>query len=120
MLRRERLDSRQCHHPVDFATECGELEDPPHARTIGNATHLAVALHGRAGDTLQVQASSGAFWRGSLSKGHLHFFKELFPLRIRKANDQPSEARQESVLVARLQTHSCQKIRTDHLQAIAS
>jgi hypothetical protein len=53
MSHRERLGSRQYHHPVDFATECGELEDSPHARTIGNATHLAVALRGRAGDMLQ-------------------------------------------------------------------
>jgi hypothetical protein len=36
MSHRERLGSRQYHHPVDFATECGELEDPPYARTIGN------------------------------------------------------------------------------------
>ena len=31
---------------------------------------------------------------GSLSKRHLHFFKELLPLRLRKTNDQPGEARQ--------------------------
>jgi hypothetical protein len=30
---------------------------------------------------------------GFLSKRHLHFFKELFLLRLRKTNDQPSEAR---------------------------
>ena len=41
------------------------------------------------------------------------------PLRLRKANHQPSEHGQKSILVARLQAHSRQKIRTDHLQAIA-
>ena len=94
MLRRERSDSRQCHHPVGSATECGELEDPPYARTIGNAIHLAVELHGRAGDTLQDPAANEAAWFGSPSKCDLNFFKELFPLRLRKANDEPSEARQ--------------------------
>ena len=60
---------------------------------IDNASRLAPGLHGTAGDKLQDQASSGAAWLGSRSKRHLNFFKELLPLRLRKTNDQPSEAR---------------------------
>ena len=52
MLRRERSDSRQCHHPVGSATECGELEDPPYARKTGNAIHLALKLPGKAYDII--------------------------------------------------------------------
>ena len=79
---------------VGSAIECDGLEDPPFARTIGNASHLAPELPGRAGDKLQAQASSVAALHGSLSKRHLDFFKELLPLRLRKTNDQPGEARQ--------------------------
>jgi hypothetical protein len=89
-----RSDSRPCHRLVGPAAECGELADLPSTRTIDNAIRLAPGLPGRAGDTLQDQASGGAAWRGSLSKRDLHFFKELFPLRLRKTNDQPGEARQ--------------------------
>jgi len=87
MLRRERSDSRQRHHRVGSAAECGGLEDSPFARTIGNASHLALALPGRAGDKLQDQASTVAAWSGSPSKRDLDFFKELLPLRFRKTND---------------------------------
>ncbi len=79
---------------VGSAAECDGLEDPRCARTIGNASHLAPGLRGRAGDKLQGQASSVAAWRGSQSKRHLDVFKELLPLRLRKTNDQPSEGRQ--------------------------
>jgi len=65
----------------------------PFARMIGNATHLSPELPGRAGDRPQDQAASGVAWLGSQSKRHLHFFNELFPLRLRKTNDQPGEAR---------------------------
>ena len=71
-----------------------DLKISPFARTIGNASRLARGLPGRAGDKLQGQVSSVAALRGSLSKRHLYFFKELLPLRLRKTNDQPSEARQ--------------------------
>jgi hypothetical protein len=81
------------HHPGDCAAECDELEDLPSAHTIGNASHLASELPGRAGDKLQDQAASGVALHGSLSKRDLHFFKELLPLRLRKTNDQPSETR---------------------------
>jgi hypothetical protein len=104
--RRVRSDSRQRHRPVGSAIECDGLEDLPYARTIGNASHLAPGLPGKAGDKFQGQAASGAAWRVSLSKPHLHFFKELLPLRLRKTNDQSSEARQEGILVTRLQAHS--------------
>ena len=87
-------DSRQRQRLVGPAVEYGGLEDFPCARTIGNASRLAPGLRGRAGDTFLHQASSVAFLHGSQSKRHLHFFKELLPLRFRKTNDQPSEARQ--------------------------
>jgi len=86
-------DSRPRHRLVGSAAECGGLEDLPSGRTIGTASRLAPELLGRAGDKLQIQASGEAAWRGSQSKRHLHFFKELLPLRLRKANDQPREAR---------------------------
>ena len=76
------------------AAEGGELEGPPCAHRIDNASHLVRGLSGRAGDKLQDQASSGADLPGSLSKCHLHVFKEFLPLRLRETNDQPSEARQ--------------------------
>ena len=82
------------HRPAGCAAECDGLEDLPCARTIGNASRLSPELPGRVGDKLQDQAASGVAWRGSLSKRDLHFFKELHSLRLRKTNDQPSEARQ--------------------------
>jgi hypothetical protein len=119
-MHRVRSDSRPCHRPAGSATQCDGLEDLPCTRTFGIARRLAPELPGKTGDTLQGQASSGAAWLGSLSKRHMHFFKELFPLRTRKTNDQPSEARQQSISVGRLQAHSRQKVRTDHLQTVAS
>jgi hypothetical protein len=94
MTRRGRLDFRQYHRQVDFVVERDELEDLPFARTIGNASHLAPGPRGRADDKLPDQASSGAFWHGSLSKRHLDILKELPYLRLWETNDQPSEARQ--------------------------
>ena len=91
--RRGRPDSRRRHRPVGSAAECDGLEDPPCAHTIGNASHLAPGLPGRAGDRLPDQASIGAALPGSSSKGHLDFFKQLLPLRLGQTNDQPSEAR---------------------------
>jgi len=87
-------DSRQRQRLVGFADECDGPGDPPFARTIGIASRLAPGLRGRAGDKLPDQASSGVGSLGSRSKRDLHFFKELLPLRFRKTNDQPSEARQ--------------------------
>jgi hypothetical protein len=92
--RRQRSDSRQHHPPVGFVAECDGLEDLPFARTIGNASHLAPGLRGRAGDKPLDQVSSGAVWHGSPSKRHLDILKELPYLRLWKTNDQPSEARQ--------------------------
>jgi hypothetical protein len=92
-MRRELSDSRPRHHPVGSAAECGGLEDFPSARNFGNAIRLGPGPRGKAGDKLQDQAASGAAWHGSQSKCHLHFFKELFPLRLRKTNDQPGETR---------------------------
>lgn len=88
------LDSQPCHHPDGSVAECDELEDPPSVRTIGNASHLAPGLRGRVGDKLLAQASNVDLWRGSQSKRHLNFFKELLPLRLWKTNNQPGEARQ--------------------------
>jgi hypothetical protein len=70
------------------------LEDLPCARKIDNASRLALGFPGRAGDTLPDRASSGDALHGSPSKCDLHFVKELFPLRLRKTNDQPNETRQ--------------------------
>jgi hypothetical protein len=90
--RRGHSDSRQHHRPVGLVAECDVLEDPPCARTIGNAIHLALGLRGRAADKPLDQASSGAVWHGSPSKRHLDVLKELSNLRLWKTNDQPSEA----------------------------
>ena len=88
---RGRSGSRQCHRPVGFAAEYDGLEDPPCARTIGNASRLALGLHGRAGDKLQDPASSVAVWPASQSKRHLDIFKELLSLRLWKTKHQPSQ-----------------------------
>jgi len=93
-MRRGRSDSRLRHRPVGSATEYDGLEDSPYARTVGNASRLAPELRGIAGDKLPDQASTVASLCGSLSKRDLYFFKELLPLRLRKTNDQPNEARQ--------------------------
>ena len=76
--------------PGGSGARCDELEDPRYTRTIGNASRLALRLHGRAGDKLQDQASSVAVWHGSRSKCDLNVFKKLLPLRHRKTNDQTS------------------------------
>jgi hypothetical protein len=94
MLRRGRLDSRPCHRLVGPLTECGGPEESLFVRMIGNASRLAPTLHGRVAGKLQGQALGGVAWRGFPSKRHLHFFKELLSLRLRKTNDQPNEARQ--------------------------
>ena len=92
-MRRVQSDSRQCHRPFGFATECDALEGLPYARTTGNASCLARGLPGKAGDKLQDQASSVVGWCEFPSKCHLHFFKELLPLRLRKTNHEPGETR---------------------------
>jgi hypothetical protein len=86
-------DSQPCHRPVGSVAECDELEDFPLARTIGIASRLVPKLHGKARDKLQDQASTVAVSRGSLSNRHLHFFKKLLPLRLRKTNHKPRETR---------------------------
>jgi hypothetical protein len=92
--RRGRSDSRLRHRPVRFVAECDGLEDSLCARTIGNASHLALGLRGRAGDKLRGQVSTEAGLHGFPSKRDLYFFKELLSLRLRKTNDQPGETRQ--------------------------
>ena len=87
-MRRGRSDSPERHRPVGCAAECDELEDPRCTRTIGNASRLALRLHGRAGDKLQGQASIVVVWHASPSKRHLDVFKQLLPLGLRKANYQ--------------------------------
>jgi hypothetical protein len=86
-------DSQPNHRPSGCAAEYDGLEDHPFPRTIGNASHLAPGLHGRAGDTLQDQASIVDALYGSVSKGYLRFFKELLLLWPRKTNDESGEAR---------------------------
>jgi len=86
---KELLNWIRYHHPASCAAECDGLEDPPYVRTIGIASYLAPGHCGTVGDTLPDQAVSGVAWHGFLSKRHLGFFKELFPLRLRKSNDQP-------------------------------
>jgi hypothetical protein len=56
----------------------------------------------------------------SQSKRHLDVLKKLPYLRLWKTEHQPGERWQESALVARFQTYSRQKVRADHLQAVAS
>jgi hypothetical protein len=82
--------------------EGDELEDPPFARSVGNASRLALGLPGRAGGKLAVPAGGVAVWRGLRSKRYLNGFNKLLPLRHRKTQDQPSERSQESVLVTGL------------------
>jgi hypothetical protein len=94
MRRRGRSDSQQRQRPVGFVAECGGPEDPPCARTNGNASRLALKLHGRAADKLHGQGASEIALLGSPSKHNLDFFKKLLPLRLRKTNGQPGEARQ--------------------------
>jgi hypothetical protein len=94
MMRREGLDFRQRHRPVGFGPECDGLEDFSSAHIAGNASRLAPTLHGKAGDKIPDQALGGVDLLGSLSKRHLHFVKKVFPLRLRKTDDQPNEARQ--------------------------
>ena len=89
----ESLNSLPYRRLAGCAAECDGLEDPQCAHTAGIASRLSPKLHSKAGDKLQDQASSGVALLGSHSKGHLHFFKELLSLRLRKTNDQPSEAR---------------------------
>jgi hypothetical protein len=84
---RGRSDSRQRHRLVGSAIECDGPEDPPCARTIGNASHLAPGLPGRAGDKLQGQALGAAVWRAFESNRDLQIFEELFPLPHRKTKD---------------------------------
>ncbi len=60
--------------------ERDELEDLPVARSLGNASRLVLALHGRAGGKLAVPAGSVAVWRELQSKRYLNFLKKLLPL----------------------------------------
>jgi hypothetical protein len=110
------------NHRIDNSIQDGndEFEDPPGARTVGNASRLGLRLHGGAGGNPQGQVSSEAVGHGSQSKCDLHLFKHLLQLQYRKTNDQSSEARQQGILVASLQGHSYHKIRSDDLQTIAA
>jgi hypothetical protein len=94
MMSIERADSLLHRSLNGFSIEYGELEVSPFAHTIGTATHLVPELPGRVGGRLPAQASSAGALHGFLSKRDLHFFKQLFALRLRKTNDQSGEARQ--------------------------
>ena len=115
---KERSGSRLCHRRGGCAARCDAPEDFPFVRTIGNASHLAPGLYGKADGKLQRLALVVAVWIEFRSRDCLNTLKELLPLRHRKAEQKPSEGRQKSILVTGLQTHSSKKIRTDHLQAI--
>ena len=92
-VRGGRSDSQRRHRPVGSATERDGLEGLAYARTIGNASRLAPAPRGRGGDKIQGQASIVVVWYASRYKRHLHVFKQLFPLGLRKTNYQPDKAR---------------------------
>ena len=59
-----------------------------------------------------------AVWIEFQSRDRLNAFEELLSLRPGKAEYQPSEGRQQSILVAGLQARSSKKIRANHLQTI--
>ena len=106
----------RCHRLAGCAAECDGLEDSLFARTIGNASHLALRLPGRGGDKLQGQASIVAAWRGVRSKGHPHVFKKLLPLRLRKTECEPATAHPGYHPPSSLPP----KNRAHHLQTIAA
>ena len=72
------MDLKIFHAPARLATPAVSLQD--------FTAELAISF--------RIKPQAWPLWRGSHSKRHLHFFKELLPLRLRKTNDQPSEARQ--------------------------
>ena len=111
---------RPRHHRGVSAAECDAPEDLPLVRTIGSARRHAPGLDGRAAGRPQRSVSIVAVWMELQSKDNLNALEELFPLRLLKAEYQPSEGRQKSILVPGLQAHPRQKIRTDHLEAIAA
>ena len=98
------MDLKILHSPARLATPAISLQD--------FAAELAISF--------RLKPQAWPFGSDSFQSVTCTFFKELLPLRLRKTKDQPSEARQESILVTRLQAHSRQKIRTDHLQAVAA
>ena len=59
-----------------------------------------------------------AVWIEFQSRDYLNALEELFSLRHRKAEYQPREGGQKSILVAALQARSSKKVHTDHLHAI--
>jgi len=117
---KEPLDSLPRRSLSGSATECDGLEDSPCAHTIDNASRLAPGLPGRACDKLPDQVAGGVASLGSPSQHRLHVFEKLPDLRLWKTEDNPSQRRQESIQISDFRTHSRQKIRTDHLQAVAS
>jgi hypothetical protein len=74
---RELSDSRRNYHPIGPAVECDGLEGYQRTRTIGSASHHAVALPGKARDLLQDQVLTVAARLGLQSKGHPFGFKQL-------------------------------------------
>ncbi len=74
-------------------SECDGLEDLPRTRRIGNASHRARELYGRADDKLEARASDVAVWIELQSRDTSYALEQLFPLQHRKAAYQPSEGR---------------------------
>ena len=72
------MDLKIFHSPARLATPAISLQD--------FTAELAISF--------RIKPQAGPLGIGSLSKRDLHFFKELLPLRLRKTNDQPGEARQ--------------------------
>ena len=98
------MDLKILQHSTSLATPAVSLQD--------FTAELAISF--------RIKPQAWPFGSDPSQGAHLNVLKELLPLRHRKAEYQPSEGRQKSILVAGLQAHSRQKIRADHLQAIAS
>ena len=62
---KELLNWTRCHRLVGRAAGHDAPGDSSFVRTIGNASHLAPGLPGRAGDKLQCQASIVVVWHAS-------------------------------------------------------
>jgi hypothetical protein len=72
------MDLKTLHAPARLATPANPLQDFP--------AKLAISFG--------IKPQAGAVWHGFPSKRHLHVFKELLPLQLRKTHCQPDEARQ--------------------------
>lgn len=97
---KERLDFPTHRAPVDFATECDELEGSLLAHTLGIAICRARGLSGTVPDTLLAQALGEGAWHISGSRSHLDGFEKFHPLWFRKAQHNPSQSSDESTLIS--------------------